>query len=164
MTVKPLTPIGRAERVRLPGHSNLLIPAKIDTGADTSSIWASSIREHDGALEFVLFGKGSQYYTGQTVTVPRSGYRVTTIANSFGHRESRYVVRQPIVLGGRLVRASFTLADRSGKVYPILIGRRLLKNKFVVDVAQGNPLIAEEKAELRRLHKEAGIDEEEKAS
>jgi len=139
----------------------MLIPAKVDTGADTSSIWASDVREHDGMLEFVLFGKGSQYYTGQTLTVPPSAYRVTTIANSFGHRELRFVVKLHVVLGGRLVRASFTLADRSSKVYPILIGRRLLKNKFVVDVAQGSPLIAEEKAELRRLLREAGIDEEE---
>jgi len=161
MTAKPLTPIGRAERVRLPQHGDMLIPAKVDTGADTSSIWASDVREHDGMLEFVLFGKGSQYYTGQTLTVPPSAYRVTTIANSFGHRELRFVVKLHVVLGGRLVRASFTLADRSSKVYPILIGRRLLKNKFVVDVAQGSPLIAEEKAELRRLLREAGIDEEE---
>lgn len=161
MTAKPLTPIGRAERVRLPQHGDMLIPAKVDTGADTSSIWASDVREHDGMLEFVLFGKGSQYYTGQTLTVQPSGYRVTTIANSFGHRELRFVVKLPVVLGGRLVRASFTLADRSSKVYPILIGRRLLKNKFVVDVAQGSPLVAEEKAELRRLLREAGIDEEE---
>jgi hypothetical protein len=32
-----------------------------------------------------------------------------------------------------------------------LLGRRLLKNKFIVDVAEGEPLLAEEKASRRSL-------------
>ena len=56
-TEKNLTLIGRAERVRLLDHGEQRIPAKVDTGADVSSIWATQVKEHDGKLSFVLFGK-----------------------------------------------------------------------------------------------------------
>lgn len=146
-----LTTIGRAERIQLPDHGEQRIPAKVDTGADVSSIWASEIVEQDGVLSFVLFARGSQYYTGQNIVVPRGGFHMTQVLNSFGHCETRYAVKLPVRILGRRFKASFTLADRSGKIYPILIGRRLLKNKFIVDVSRGEPLIDEEKAQHQRL-------------
>lgn len=136
----PKTLIGRVEEITLVDYGNLLVHAKVDTGADRSSIWASDIIEQDGILSFVLFGSTSAYYTGQVMKLPASKFSEVVVENSFGNRELRYLVKLRIKLAGRLVRASFTLADRSVKTYPVLLGRRLLSGKFLVDVSSGKPL------------------------
>lgn len=153
--------IGRAEKVDLRDFSISAVPAKIDTGADVSSVWASSVTETERGLEFVLFGPGSQFYTGQVQLFTKPDYSITRVANSFGHKELRYKVKLHITVKGRNIRATFTLADRSQKTYPILLGRRLLKGKFVVDVNSGDPLIEEEKKKAQSLKKEL-LDSEEK--
>ena len=54
--------IGSTEFVEIFGVS--AVPAKIDTGADSSAIWASNIdMKEDGTLIFSLFGKKSPFYT-----------------------------------------------------------------------------------------------------
>ena len=160
MPRKPLTVIGRAERIQLIDYSDQLVPAKVDTGADISSIWASAISEQGEKLQFVLFAKGSPFYTGQTIELGQGDYRLTRVANSFGGREMRYVVKLRICVLGRIIKASFTLADRSSKIYPVLIGRKLLKHKFIVDVTRGEPLVAEEKAKLKELHVAIAMNED----
>jgi hypothetical protein len=151
---KELTIIGRAERVEFVGVTKKPVPAKVDTGADISSVWASDIKEADGTLSFYLFSKESPYYSQQLITLSEGEYRLTRIANSFGDKELRYVVKLLIRVQGRALHSSFTLADRSSKIYPVLLGRRMLKGKFLVDVSQGTPLVKKEKAKLTKLHVE----------
>src|SRR5207253_1394407 len=130
------------------------IPAKVDTGADASSIWCSKLQVVNGELRCVFFGKRSPFYTGKTVSFSMDNVDLTRVANSFGHRELRYKVKLPIEIKGRKIKATFTLTDRSTKLYPVLIGRSLLKNKFLVDVSRGTPLHEEENERLKRLRKE----------
>ena len=143
--------IGRVEPITLVDFNTRPIPAKVDTGADLSSIWASKIREHNDHLHFTLFDETSRYYTGERIKIDRKAYRLTRVANSFGDRELRYVVKLRIKLDGRTINASFTLANRGLKTYPILLGRRLLKNKFLVDVSKGKPLYKQETAKHEKL-------------
>ena len=42
-----------------------------------------------------------------------------------------------IILGGKKIRGTFTLADRSKNKYPALIGCKILNKKFLVDVSKG---------------------------
>ena len=124
--------IGSTELVSVENFSN--IPAKIDTGADSSSIWASDINvSKDGVLSFSLFGKKSPFYTGEKIE--RKDYRVLVVRSSNGDEEIRYRTELSLTLGGRQIKAMFTLAERSKNHFPILIGRRTLKNKFLVDVS-----------------------------
>lgn len=146
--------IGRADKIDLPSVGLKNIPAKIDTGADTSAIWASEIGIVDGVLVCVFFGEESPYYTGNKISFKEGEYGLTRVANSFGDHEVRYKVKLPIRIGGKLVRATFTLSDRSKKTYPVLVGRRLLRQKFVVDVSKGDPLLQAEKEKKRKLHNE----------
>lgn len=154
-----LTIIGRAERVRLSDHSQQLVSAKVDTGADNSCVWASRIQETKDGLQFVLFDEGSEYYTGKVMRVASDDYRTVWIANSFGHREERFVVKLRIAVKGRTIKASFTLANRSRKPYPILLGRRLLTHKFLVDVSQGDPLSDDAVEAFREKLLAPGINE-----
>jgi hypothetical protein len=146
--------IGRAEKVNLPSLGLSKIPAKIDTGADASSIWCSRIKVTGDNLQCVFFGKESEFYTGDKLLFNMRDVELTRVANSFGHRELRYKIKLPVEIKGRKINATFTLTDRSTKLYPILIGRSLLKNKFLVDVSRGTPLHEEENERLKRLRKE----------
>ena len=152
--MKELALIGRAERVDLSQLSAVRVPAKIDTGADASSIWAHSVGKKGDNLNVIFFGPGSSHYIDKVHTFLPDEYTVTRISNSFGHREIRYKVKLKISLKGKLINTTFTLADRSTKLYPILIGRSLLKNKFLVDVTKGSPLVAEERARKAALREE----------
>lgn len=151
---KPITVIGRAEKIDLLDFGLVDVPAKVDTGADSSAIWASSIEEREDGLHFVLFGPESPYYTGEIQHFTKPDYSMTRVANSFGHKELRYKVKLRISVKGRRIRATFTLSDRSEKTYPILIGRRLLHGKFIVDVTGGDPLKDIEEQKAAQLAKE----------
>ncbi len=137
--------IGRAEKADFPQLGVKKVPVKIDTGADASSIWASATELENSKLHVVFFGIGNEFYNGDRHIFEKGEYTITRVANSFGHREIRFKVKLGIKIRQRLIRGSFTLSDRSNKLYPVLIGRSLLKNKFIVDVSKGSPLKEEEK-------------------
>lgn len=138
--------VGRAERIDFPEGKITGVPAKIDTGAYRSSVWASDIHEENGILKFKLLGPESDYYSGQECETDK--YEVVEVENSFGHKEDRYSVYLRVRLGPKVVRSNFTLADRSKKTYPVLIGRKLLRGRYIVDVSEGQPLDDEETIEL----------------
>lgn len=134
--------IGTSEHVSFPKLNIFGVPAKIDTGADSSAIWATNIQETaDGRLSFVAFGPGSHLYTGNVIET--TTFRLVMVKNSFGVAETRYKVRLLIQIGDRKISAWFTLADRAGMRYSVLLGRRLLKGKFVVDVGKRHVHAAE---------------------
>lgn len=127
--------IGTAERISFPELELYCVPAKIDTGADSSAVWASDIRvSADGHLSFMLFGEGSRYYTGQRIVT--SKFRKSLVKNTSGIAEARFKVSLQVKIGERKIRAWFNLSDRSAMRYPVLLGRRLLHNKFIVDVSK----------------------------
>jgi hypothetical protein len=149
--------IGRVEKISFPELGIFGVHAKIDTGADVSSVWATGIREEDGVLRFKLFGKKSPHYTGKEIKFDRPHYLRTRVANSFGHKELRYVVKLQLKISDKTIVGTFTLSDRSRKTYPILIGRKLLNRKFIVDVSKGTPLKDLEDQKKNRLKQELEV-------
>jgi hypothetical protein len=141
--------IGSKELVSFPRLNISDVPAKIDTGADTSSVWVSGIKVTREGLSFKLFDKRNKYYTGETITVPT--YETAVIRSSSGIPEKRYKVRMVVLVHNRRIRAYFTLADRSTMQYPILLGRRLLNNKFIVDVSKEYIASAPDKSKKKTL-------------
>ncbi len=144
--------IGRADVIDLPDQGLFGVPAKIDTGARTSAIWASHVQERDGGLAFVLFGPKSSFYSGEEHFADE--FQRVAVASSTGHQQIRYKVKLMVIINGRRIRASFTLADRSRQAYPVLIGRRALHGKFVVDVQMGRPDHAAERQRADELRSE----------
>lgn len=128
--------IGTTEYIYLPEVSDDPLPAKIDTGADGSAIWASSVVEKDGMLSYILFSPQSAFYTGTVVET--EDYKVVSVKNSFGEKEHRYRVKLRIKIARKVYKSSFTLADRSHSRFPILLGKRFLKDRYLVDVARHN--------------------------
>ncbi len=133
MSTRDLPIIGNSVRITVADIEN--IPAKVDTGAESSSIWASDIKlTPDNQLEFCLFAPDSEFYTGETLRT--TDFRAIQVRNSTGQVSIRYRVYLPTIIEGRRIKVGFTLSDRSRNNFPILLGRRMLKNKFLVDVAR----------------------------
>lgn len=131
---RQLITIGHNVFIDFVGYVNR-VPAKIDTGADKSSVWVSDINvSQDGQLSFVLFGRKSPYYTGEIIKT--ANFSVSKVRNSTGHEQIRYRTEILVNIAGKQVKALFTLSDRSLNTYPVLIGRRTLHNRFLVDVAK----------------------------
>lgn len=153
-TYSEKTIIGRTAKMSIPVEGIKGVLVKIDTGADSSSIWASELYIDDkNILSYCLFAKGSQYYTGKRHET--ASYSVSSVRSAHGSVQIRYKVQMVVRLGGRRVRGTFTLADRSKNTYPALIGCKLLNRKFLVDVAKGAKPVDRERSlvmeeELRR--------------
>lgn len=142
------TMIGRAECVTFPKLKGESLYARIDTGAKTSSVWATHIKETPSGLLVRLASPEYRIHQHEQLF---EHYDRVCIASSMGQQETRYRVKMSIVIGGRRILASFTLADRSSQVYPILIGRSTLMGKFIVDVQCGSPLIEAERERSKKI-------------
>lgn len=126
--------IGRSEQMSFLDYNLKAVPAKTDTGAYRSAVHATDIKldKASGTLSFNLLG-GHPVCGPLSVPVTATEFKVVTVANSFGEQQDRYEVRLRVKLGPKIFIARFTLADRSKKIYPILIGRKLLNGRFLVD-------------------------------
>ncbi|UFH56420.1 ATP-dependent zinc protease [Spirosoma sp. KNUC1025] len=130
--------IGMTDLVDFPDLKLCDVQAKVDTGAYTSALHCKDVQIVKAGmrkkLSFWLVDKtgepARQFYSDQ--------FSQRMIRNSFGIAELRYVIRTRIVLFGRTIRAEFTLADREQLKNPVLLGRKLLRNRFIVDVSQKN--------------------------
>jgi hypothetical protein len=126
--------IGQVEPIGLPEITKETIVARIDTGAQTSAIWACEVEEIEGKLHVVFFCDDKAKVKIQPVTFKE--YGTVKVISSNGQSERRYKVKLLVCIADRKIRAWFTLADRSKQTYPVLIGRNVLKGKFVVDVSK----------------------------
>lgn len=128
------------------------IPAKIDTGADSSSIWASHIRvTKDGVLHFRLFDENSPFYTGKAFK--RKDFKVAVIRSASGHEQIRYRTHLSVVISNRRIRVLFNLSDRSNNNFPVLIGRRSISGKFLVDVSRNHTSIRPNNPKTRLIQR-----------
>lgn len=149
---KPLATVGWRELVTLPKLSDARIPAKIDTGARTSSLHAREIErfDRDGHrwVRFLLdIGHGASEPV--TVEAPRADRRIVISSN--GEAQERYIIKTTLELGELRFAAEFSLADRSDMKFPILIGRTALRRRFLVD--SGRSYLQSSAAERRRILK-----------
>ncbi|NGP89057.1 ATP-dependent zinc protease family protein [Fodinibius halophilus] len=130
--------IGRLERVHFPEWNLTNINAKVDTGAYTSSLHCHHIQpfDRDGEryVKFNLLDPSHDTYIDDKFELPIC--RTKTVKSSNGSTEERYVVETRVELFGETIKAKFSLTDRSEMRYPVLLGRKLLNGRFLVDVSQ----------------------------
>lgn len=135
---KAKTFLGRVEWIKFQ-NPNFELQARIDTGAQTSSMHAENIREQkiNGEL-FVQYETTDQ--DGKRHTLVRRVVTRTPIRNNAGQLERRYVIRERIRLGRHSHEININLNDRSDLRYQFLIGRNLLMGNYIVDVSKSHLL------------------------
>lgn len=127
------TTIGRLEHIALPGLGVLRVEAKLDTGAYRSALHYQKLRIRRVGEEkrlVVVFQMGGQRKTKVFKTFKR-----VTVKSSNGEKSRRYLISTSVRLGPHRVRTQFTLFDRSDMRYQVLLGRKFLRGRFVVDVS-----------------------------
>ncbi len=130
------TLLGRIEKVHLdpPGME---FNARIDTGAQTSSL---------NAIDIVEFERDGKPYVRFKILNPKTGEKIELTrrlrryarVKELNNRESqnRPVVRMRVVIADIDEQINFTLVDRSKLKYQVLIGRNLLRDLAIVDVSK----------------------------
>lgn len=123
--------VGWVEKARIsPG--NLVLQAKLDSGADNSSLNVSDVVEFErNGEKWVRFGLVNDL--GQSVVIERRQVRIARIKRHRGMRQERPVVRMGICVGNYYKEAEVNLVDRSKFKYPLLIGRSFMGNGLLID-------------------------------
>jgi len=132
--------VGAVELVHIES-ADIKLEARIDTGAETTSIHAEDIQliEKDGRryVRFVLIDPAR----GERVQQELRLRRRVLIKQSYGPDERRYVVRMWLTLGNTRSRVDVNLSDRTNFQYPLLIGRNFLTDSLIVDVSRHHTII-----------------------
>ncbi len=132
--------IGRKDKASFPDFGLENVPVKIDTGAYSSSLHCTTIRlaQHGNIelLEVVFLDPSVEGYNGQIVAF--EDFRRKTVKSSNGIAEERFFIRGSVRLFNETVETLFSLTERNGLRNPVLLGRRLLNKRFLVDTSLTN--------------------------
>ena len=114
---------------------NIRMEARIDTGAESTSVHAEDIQlvEKDGKrwVHFSLLNPD----TDEKVPVELRLRKKIKVKQSDSEKQTRYMVEMWITLGKIRSLVEVTLSDRDHMEYPLLIGRNMLVDTMIVDVS-----------------------------
>lgn len=127
--------IGAIEKVSLPELGITNIDAKIDTGADSSSLHCHILSVDDESVTFQLW-EGSTDEMAKEFHFPIS--RKKRVTSSNGTSSKRVFIETVIAIGNIQRKTRISLSNRNGLRYPILIGKQFLAGLCLVDVSRQN--------------------------
>ena len=110
----------------------IVLHAKLDTGAKTSSLHASDPEffERDDK-QWVRISVTNRNI--ETVMIEVPVVRNSKIKRHFGERQTRPVIKLDICIGNVRKTEEVNLVDRSGMNYQLLVGRNFLKGSLLID-------------------------------
>ena len=144
--------IGRKDKADFTLFEMYYVPVKIDSGAYSSSIHCFSIceiktNEKESYLEVVFLDDTyGGFNSGKKIF---KTYKKKKVKSSTGDEQERFFVRLPIVLFGEIIETDFSLTTRNGLKSPVLIGRKLLNKKFLIDTSKTNLSFKEKKKAIK---------------
>lgn len=124
--------LGRVDKIDFPELKLYTIDVKMDTGAYTSAIHCSKIREENNKLYCIFESKGHPNFKSDEVVF--DNYTYTDVKSSNGYKENRYKIKTTVVFFEKTYKINLTLSTRDDMKFPVLIGRQFLSKKFLVDV------------------------------
>ena len=133
------------------------VDIKLDSGAWTSSMDAKDIETFEqNGKRWVRFDlRLEDHVTGDVrhreMRLPLE--RITRVRGA-GGEDLRPVVTLPVCIGDRVFHEQFTLRDRENMTYPVLLGRRTMKELGLLDVTA--TYLNKPACPLARLGKGAG--------
>ncbi len=123
--------IGRFDKADFPVLDLEGISVKIDTGAYTSSIHFDEIIEKDDVLYCKFLDEEHALYNGKEFIF--KDYDIIYVRSSNGMIQKRYQIESKIKLFNKIYKISLSLSSRQEMRFPVLLGRKFLSNKFIVD-------------------------------
>lgn len=132
--------IGREDIADFPLLELEGIEVKADTGAFTSSFHCHNIELiKDGETEklkcLFLDPLHEKYHDKEFLF---DSFSLKKVKSSNGHLEERYSITTEIKLFNRIFAVELTLTERGTMKFPVLLGRKFLSKRFVVDSSLRN--------------------------
>ena len=124
--------VGWKEQVALPDLKIESVIAKIDTGANLATIDADDIKfvtRKD--VKYVKFTVKKRNNTVRKTSAPLAGFK--RIRSSNGDVERRPYIKTDILMDGITKNIELTLTDRGPMDYTMLIGRKALGRRWIVN-------------------------------
>lgn len=132
-----LKTIGRVEPISILCLELFDLDAKIDTGAYSNSIHCDDIKIlDDGFVSFKLLDKIHPSYHNKKFILPI--YKFKSVKSSNGESEIRASVKVEVEFAGKTYKTIVSLTSRENMRYPMLIGRKFIQDRFLVDVSKKN--------------------------
>ena len=132
--------LGWVENAHLP-VPGLELKAKLDTGAETSSLDARILKKFRKAGKRWVRFSVTDRESGEEFVIVRERVRTIGVVQHDGSRQTRPVVKLKICLAGTLLDAEVSLIDRSEFIYPLLLGRSALASFALIDA--GNTFLSQ---------------------
>lgn len=130
--------VGWREWVALPDLGVPAIKVKVDTGARSSVLHAWDITEVErGGITNLRFAVRPMQHDDDTVVIaeaPLLEHR--DVRSSNGETERRPVIETSVELLGRRFTIELTLSNRDQMDYRMLLGRRAVRRRFLVDAGR----------------------------
>ena len=126
--------IGRREIVSILDLELFDLDAKVDTGADSNSLHCDDIFIDDEKfVHFTLLDEVHPAYHGKKIKMPL--YKLKKVKSSKGSVQLRASIKVDMLVFVRKYKRVISLTDRSDMKNPMLIGRKFLSERFLVDVS-----------------------------
>lgn len=128
--------IGRKETISIIDLDLFDLDAKVDTGADSNALHCDHIivNERENTVSFTLLDEIHESYHGKRMTFPI--YKIKIVKSSNGHIQERPSIKVSINFFGKNYKSVISLTNRADMKFPMLIGRKFLSGKFLVDVEE----------------------------
>jgi len=132
--------LGATADISLPNLGIKKLQARVDTGAASCALHASSItiiEDEEGVeqkLEVIIFDTDSELYSGEVLEF--EDFVIRNVRNSFGKKMARPMIKTTVIINKQSYEILIGFSNRSKLTYDMLIGRNLLEKGFVVDVTK----------------------------
>ncbi|WP_345994085.1 RimK/LysX family protein [Sulfurimonas sp. HSL-1716] len=127
--------VGRKELISIIDLQLYDLDAKVDTGADSNALHCDDIFiDEDNFVHFTLLDEVHPSYHGKKMKMPV--HKIKKVKSSNGIIQERASIKVSVKFFGKRYKTVISLTNRADMKYPMLIGRKFLTNKFLVDVSK----------------------------
>lgn len=128
--------LGRTDIVDFPKLDLFGIHIKVDTGAYTSSIHCHNIEVENNILKCQFLDSQHEKYHEKVFFFQEFTQKMVKSSN--GISENRYLIKTEIFIFNEIHPIELSLTERGSMTFPVLLGRKFLSKKFIVDTSKKN--------------------------
>ena len=128
--------LGRSDIVDFPNLDLSEVEIKIDTGAYTSSIHCHNIEVEENVLKCQFLDAESDKHP--PIILHFNEFTTKVVKSSNGISEERFAIETEILIFNQTYPIELTLTERGTMRFPVLLGRKFITKKFIIDTAKKN--------------------------